>query len=116
MVLPYTNREINTNRYPNKIGDYLASGRPIVTNPTGDLARLFNDYHIGAVASESPVGFSRVIMRLLKDTKKRRLMGRAARRLAEGEFSWRRSAESLCTFYVSILEEYHSTSTLSIAA
>lgn len=111
MVLPYTNREINTNRYPNKIGDYLAAGRPTVANATGDLARLFRAYPIGETAPEEPIGFARVILLLLTDAKKRRVLGQNARRLAEREFSWRRSAESLDAFYLSILEEYHSMST-----
>ncbi len=37
LLLPYTNRSVNLYRYPNKLGDYLSAGRPIVTNNTGDL-------------------------------------------------------------------------------
>lgn len=116
MVLPYTNREINANRYPNKIGDYLAAGRPVVANATGDLARLFSDHHIGKTAPEDPIGFARVILRLFGDDRMRILFGHNARRLAEGEFSWKRSAESLNAFYLSLSAEYSSTSTLRNAA
>ena len=40
MVVPYTAQPHNEARFPNRACDYLAAGRPIATNPTGDLARL----------------------------------------------------------------------------
>lgn len=99
MLLPYTNRTINTNRYPNKLGDYLASGRPIVANPTGDLATVFATHHIGDFAPENPVKFAQVVLRLLHNSKRMSVLGRNARRLAEREFSWKRRAETLCGVY-----------------
>ncbi len=103
MLLPYTNREINTNRYPNKIGDYLASGRPVAANPTGDLARLFHDYHIGVVAPENPVGFARAVITLFKNPRIMKTMGKNARALAKGDFSWKRAAQTFNEFYTRLI-------------
>lgn len=43
-MLPFPDTGRNRCRWPNKIGDYLALDRPIITNPTGDLASLSTEY------------------------------------------------------------------------
>ena len=43
MVVPYTAQPHNEARFPNRAGDYLAAGRPIATNPTGDLGAPRHD-------------------------------------------------------------------------
>ncbi|NKB15907.1 MAG: glycosyltransferase family 4 protein, partial [Sphingomonadales bacterium] len=43
-LLPYPNKIVNVGRWPNKIGDYMAVGRPTVANPVGELNELFQRF------------------------------------------------------------------------
>lgn len=99
MLLPYSNREINRARFPNKLGDYLASGRPIITNPTGDMAHIFKKYTIGFLVQESPTEFAKKIQSLLIRPKLQQQMGKNARKLAECVFAWSVLTLSLEGFY-----------------
>lgn len=42
-LLPYPDTLYNWGRWPSKISDYLAIGRPIITNPVGDIRNLFTN-------------------------------------------------------------------------
>jgi glycosyltransferase involved in cell wall biosynthesis len=106
LLLPYTARTINLHRYPNKMGDYLASGRPMVTNPTGDLGRLLEEEHVGLLAEETPAAFAAAVQRLLDNPALAEEMGSRARRLAETQLNWRTLAAELADFYQKVLNEW----------
>ncbi len=99
MLLPYTNRPHNAARFPNRVGDYLAAGRPVATNPTGDLGRLVSAEAIGIVAPEDPGAFAGAVLELLHRPQERAAMGARARALAQTTFSWRARAETLDELY-----------------
>lgn len=104
MLLPFTNRPVNQGRFPNKLGDYLAAGRPIVTHATGDMGAWIGRHGAGVVASEDPVEFADEVFRLLKDPGRCLRMGRNARRLAEGELSWATLAARVEDLYYRLIE------------
>jgi glycosyltransferase involved in cell wall biosynthesis len=104
MLVPYTKRPHNTARFPNRVGDYLAAGRPVATNPTGDLGRLVVDEGIGIVAPEDPGAFASAVLDLLHRPQERATMGARARTLAETTFSWRARAETLDALYRELVE------------
>jgi glycosyltransferase involved in cell wall biosynthesis len=99
MVVPYTAMPHNEARFPNRAGDYLAAGRPIATNPTGDLGRLVAKERVGIVAPETPDAFARAILDLLRQQDVRDEMGRRARALAETTLSWRAVAARVGDLY-----------------
>lgn len=105
MLLPFSSRSINLARYPNRTGDYLAAGRPIATNLTGDLGRMVVSERIGIATEDDPAAFAAGIQRLLEDGGLREEMGRRARQLAEGRYSWRARARTVSRLY----EELHFT-------
>jgi glycosyltransferase involved in cell wall biosynthesis len=88
MLLPYRNRPLNLGRFPNKLADYLASGRPVVTNPTGDLAKLVIDEGFGLLADETSEAMADAVARLLEAPQVAEQMGQKARALAEGRLGW----------------------------
>jgi len=47
IILPYPNEPRNIGRWPNKMGDYFLIGKPIITNSTGDIKKLFDNYKLG---------------------------------------------------------------------
>jgi glycosyltransferase involved in cell wall biosynthesis len=98
-VLPYSDRPINRGRFPNKVGEYLAAGRPLVTNPTGDVGRLLEVFPVGVLAAEDPHAMADAVLRLLEDGRARQAMGTEAERLASHEFSWDARGAALEDFY-----------------
>jgi glycosyltransferase involved in cell wall biosynthesis len=110
MLLPFTRRSLNTARFPNRAGDYLAAGRPVVTNPTGELGRLVEREGVGVLASEDAESFAKAIDDLLRDEPRRREMGERARRLAETRMSWGAVASELDRFYRALLEDWGTSS------
>jgi glycosyltransferase involved in cell wall biosynthesis len=99
MVLPYSSSPHNEARFPNRVGDCLAAGRPLVTNPTGDLGRLVVAERFGVVAPETPEGLARAVVDLLRRPGLRARMGRRARVLAETTLSWRAAAARVLELY-----------------
>jgi glycosyltransferase involved in cell wall biosynthesis len=107
LLLPYTNRSVNRFRYPNKLGDYLSAGRPIVTNFTGDLGQLVADERVGLVAEDTPESFAGAVKRLFDDEGLRNELGHRGRELAESKLDWRYLAAGLERFYEDTLARFN---------
>jgi len=98
-LLPFRDKPANRGRWPNKVMDYLACGRPVLTNPTGEMIPVFADGLAGQLAPESPEDFARAILQLIDQPEKRNRMGRHARHLAESTFNQTTLAEQLQSAY-----------------
>jgi glycosyltransferase involved in cell wall biosynthesis len=87
-------------RFPTKLGEYLASGRPVVTNQVGEIKRYLED---GMSASVTPPGnavaYANAICRILDDPAKGQEMGRNGRRVAEQHFHYANYGQKLCDFF-----------------
>ena len=103
-MLPYAPSAVNQARFPQRFGDYLAAGRPVVTNQTGDLATIVVDEDIGAVAAAEPDAFAAATAALLNAPEARAQMGRRARRVAETTLSWHTLAATVAAFYAELLD------------
>jgi glycosyltransferase involved in cell wall biosynthesis len=87
-ALPFADKQANRGRWPNKIGDYLSAGRPVVSNPTGDIRDLFTRYDIGTLTDEAPAAFAGGMAAILDDPAHAEAQGVQARQVAEQELSW----------------------------
>jgi glycosyltransferase involved in cell wall biosynthesis len=103
LLLPYTNRSVNLFRYPNKLGDYLAAGRPIVANNTGDLGHLVTNERVGLAVPDTPEAFAVAVKDLFDDPTLADELGQRGRALAETKLDWRFFARDLEVFYGNIL-------------
>ena len=73
---------------PNKFFDYVAAGLPVVNNYPGWLAGLIRDHECGIVVPPGdPAAFADALQRLAADPAACRVMGAAARALAEKQFA-----------------------------
>jgi glycosyltransferase involved in cell wall biosynthesis len=100
LLLPFTNKICNIGRGPIKLGDYMAAGRPIITQPVGDLKNIFQDEEpIGLLAGDTPEEFAEAICYLLDNPDHAEQCGRNARKLAEKRYSWDQSTDTLESFY-----------------
>ncbi|MFH1737830.1 MAG: glycosyltransferase family 4 protein [bacterium] len=103
-LLPLLDTLANRARVPNKLGDYLASGRPIVANDVGDAGRIVRESGVGCVSDSSPEAFGEAIIEMLSLSSDERLgIGQRARSLAETELSWRLIAGELENRYKGLL-------------
>jgi glycosyltransferase involved in cell wall biosynthesis len=104
LALPLKDNLFNQTRWPNKIGEYLACGRPVVVSDVGNVASLVREYGTGLTAQDDAGDFSRQLMTLLSDPTLAQEMGQRARQLACGSYSWALQAEKLEDFYYRIME------------
>jgi glycosyltransferase involved in cell wall biosynthesis len=95
---------VNAARFPNRFGDYLAAGRPIATNPTGDVGEIVEREQVGIVAPDEPRAFADAVLRLLDDPSASEAMGRRSRGLAETRYSWKALVEPLAGFYQGLVD------------
>lgn len=87
LLLPMKDNLYNRSRYPIRLMDYLAAGRPIVATDLPEISRVMNE--CGLVAkSGDPDDFADKIMKVIGDLDLRKRMGRHARELAERKYSW----------------------------
>jgi len=87
-LLPFASKQANIGRWPNKVGDYMAMGRPIVTSAVGEMAHLFRNEAIGRLAGETPEAFGEAAWELLQNPATCKTMGATAREAAEKRYSW----------------------------
>jgi len=103
LLLPFTGRGINLGRFPNRIGEYLAANRPIVTNATGDLGKLVTAHSLGAAVADDPLLFAEAVAELFASPQAARECGLRARQLAEGTMNWDHHAQAVESLYLEVI-------------
>jgi glycosyltransferase involved in cell wall biosynthesis len=88
-VVPFPDRIANHGRWPGRINDYLALGKPVITNPVGEMRSLLETHEVGLLSGEAPDALADAVEKLLLDPERRARMGTAARALAREELSLR---------------------------
>lgn len=76
-------------RWPTKILDFLAAGRPTVTNPVGEVETLFRRSDVGILAGHSDEEFASEIFALFEAPDRRHFLGELARKVMVNEWDWR---------------------------
>lgn len=104
--LPLADSPANRGRFPLKLTDYLAAGRPVVASAVGDVGEIFAADTVGIATAPDPAEFARASLVLLADPQRRQEMGRRARLLAETRYSWRRLAEQLESLYGGLIGDH----------
>ena len=86
-------------RWPNKIGDYLAAGRPILTNPYGEIAHMVADNTQFFFSTQfNPECIAQKIKEIYENGIDPDLRYKI-RKYAENEVSWNHKAKQLLSFY-----------------
>ena len=101
--LPLRNSGANRGRFPLKLSDFMAAGRPIVATDVGDLGALLRQEPIGRLAPDEPGALAEAVLSLLADEQEREQLGRNARQVAESKLAWSLMAERLEQFYLQIV-------------
>lgn len=77
-------------RCPTKLGEYLMSGRPVVTTATGEIPSLLADrWNAFLSPPDSVEGYAEAVMAALADPDRARRVGEAGRHLASVQLDYR---------------------------
>jgi len=109
-VLPFPPKIYNIGRWPNKVGDYMCVGRPVVSNPVGDIKPLFEENDIGLLARWDTEDIAEKVIRLIENPAEADRLGRNAREVAEAKLDWGVLTRTLENFYYSILDRAKGSS------
>lgn len=97
-LLPLRNTVFNRTRWPNKFGDYLAAGRPILCSDVGDAARIVRSQGCGVVWKDLEELHSGVD-EIRHDKDLADVMGGRARETAESRVNWDDLAGDFAALY-----------------
>jgi len=106
LLLTQEDNLINQARWPNKIGDYLAVGRPVLATPVGEVkffVEKYDQHGIHLVEWDSK-SITQAIEYLFSSDEKLDQMGEANALIAHEECSWDRKAEDLSNFLSKIVQ------------
>lgn len=101
LVLPLSDLAIDRARYPHKLSDYVAAGRPIVSCDVGETGRLLRRYGFGHLTPAAPEGFAEGMLHLIARRDEWLQLGAATREAGERHFHW----DILCDRLFAFLEE-----------
>jgi glycosyltransferase involved in cell wall biosynthesis len=76
-------------RWPTKILDFLTAGRATVTNPVGEVGRLFCKSDVGVLAGYSDKEFAAEVLALFHAPDRRQFLGETARKVMVQQWDWR---------------------------
>ncbi len=94
-LLPFADTVFNRGRWPCKLGDYLAAGRPVVSNPAGEVKKIMTAHQVGVLTAPSPQAFAAGIAALIGNEEMRLQFGKEARHIAETELAWTQIIDEL---------------------
>ena len=108
LLLPLTDNLANRGRWPSKIGDYFAAGRPTVACAVGDMPQVLEETGAGLTTDPAVQPFAAGILRLLDDPSLRFQMGKKARHAAESRYNWQTLVNQVENLYLKVLRNPHS--------
>ena len=85
-------------RFSQKIAEYVATGRPIITNEVGEIPYYFKDRESAYFANYSAQGFYYVMSNMLEDKKKADVVGMNGFNVGRENFDYKTNAMKLIEF------------------
>jgi glycosyltransferase involved in cell wall biosynthesis len=107
LLLPMWDDDKSRTRMPNKLAEYLASGRPVISSTSGDLVEFLSDRvnaYLGKPGDEGD--FADNMISVLQDPTRASRIGAAGQRTCVERLDFRSHAESLAEFFVRSIENY----------
>ena len=109
LLAPLPENLQSESRFSTKIGYYLASGSPVVTNNVGDVADYLQGGENAYIASRCDASlFAAKIADILADPLLAIKVGRAGSLLAFDTFHYTKACRGLSDFFAQVIEEYTS--------
>ncbi len=105
-ALPLANTCAHQARFPHKIGDYLACGRPLVVTDVGDYPALLKDADAAVVCPPNE-SFTDALADILKDESARSYYGSKGREWVVKNLDWKVLAPGILDFIESTVSHNH---------
>ena len=99
LLLPLDDTPYDHARFPGRLGDYLAAGRPILGAAVGDLKSVVQRGCGLLFKPGNHFDLASKMLTLLQDERSMHEKGKKARYLAENDYSWRNIAVALESIY-----------------
>ncbi|MBI5179427.1 MAG: glycosyltransferase family 4 protein [Nitrospinae bacterium] len=101
LLLPMHNGVMDEARGPVRLGDYLASGRPIASNAIGYTREILQSASPNAVCDDpdSTAEFAENVLHLIENQHFAELVGKAGLTLAQGKYNWDTIGEDVADLY-----------------
>lgn len=104
LLIPLRPIEQDIARFPHKIGEYLASGNPIVTTSIGEIEYYFKDCHNAFIAPKySTEEYAAKMEEVFRDKKKSQKIGLSGKAMGMKNFDYRIQGEKLKNFLIQIV-------------
>jgi glycosyltransferase involved in cell wall biosynthesis len=104
LVQPGRSDPFNDYRFPSKLPEFLATGRPVIL-PNANIGRYLREEEECILLNNGDaLEIAAAVERVLADQELRERVGRGGREFASANFSWRRSAQRLKLLYERALE------------
>jgi glycosyltransferase involved in cell wall biosynthesis len=104
-LLPLSDTLANRARYPGRAGDYLAAGRPIISNKVGDISNIIREHDLGVLTNPDHGSFAKGIIEALENSKICKKWEHNARSFAENVLSFDILSKEFENIYWELLEE-----------
>ena len=106
-LMPFPETNYNIGRWPNKFGEYLASGRPVIFNAVGDLRDfdLAGEEALGIPCEFTAEAFASALRRMYDSPQLTERLGENARRAALRELDWARQIGRLESLYAGVTDK-----------
>lgn len=89
--------------FPTKLGEYLATGRPVIITDVGEISLFLKDGYNAFIAKPGDIdSFSEKIAEVFADYSRAISIGKNGRLLTENEFNYLKQAEKLAHFIESL--------------
>jgi glycosyltransferase involved in cell wall biosynthesis len=106
LLAPLPDNEQSASRFPTKIGECLACGRPLITNAVGDAGKYLDDGKNAFIAHDCSAScLADKVQEILSDYPRALKIGRAGRDLAERVFDYRKQGNRLGSFLEGIISQ-----------
>ncbi len=102
-LLPLRDNPANRGRGPIKAGDYMAAGKPIITNNVGDSGVYIKEYKVGLHAGFDGAGFAKSITKMLSSKAFMKKCAANSLKTARTVLSWKKVSEKLNKTYMKII-------------
>jgi len=88
-LLPLSLTKANKARWPSKITDYLAAGKPVIATSAGDVEEIFGRKNIGILIRNSSIeSFMKAMLDILRDEQKWNFYGKNSKEYARENLDW----------------------------
>lgn len=110
LLMPLWDDDRSITRLPNKMSEYLASGRPVVASEVGDLRYLLKDgVNAHVVKAGDEQAFAERMIDILADPSRNERIGLAGQRLCVAELDFRKHGTELSRLFSSSIQNKQKT-------